>query len=108
MSATFELIVILCTVPDEATAERLARGLIDANLAACVNALPGVRSYYRWEGETRCDGEVQLLIKTRRARFDDVAGWITTHHPYEVPELVALSASRVGQSYLAWALEQTR
>ena len=108
MSATFELIVILCTAPDEATAERLAQGLVDARLAACVNVVPGVRSYYRWQDKMECEGEVQLLIKTRRSRFDDVAAWIATHHPYDVPELVALSASRVSQSYLAWALEQTR
>ncbi|MBW2379853.1 MAG: divalent-cation tolerance protein CutA, partial [Deltaproteobacteria bacterium] len=66
MSAEDQLIVVLCTVPDEAIAEKLAKGLVDDRLAACVNAIPGVRSFYRWQGRTESDTEVQLLIKTRR------------------------------------------
>jgi len=102
-----ELLVVLCTVPDEETADRLARGLVQARLAACVNAIPGVKSYYRWKGKIAVDPEIQLLIKTQRARFDELAAWIGTHHPYEVPEIVALPADQVSESYLRWALEET-
>ena len=107
MKAESELIVVLCTVPDEDTAQRLARGLVEARLAACVNAIPGVKSYYRWKGKTEVDSEIQLLIKTQRARFDELEAWIRANHPYEVPEIVALAADRVSESYLRWALEET-
>jgi periplasmic divalent cation tolerance protein len=108
VKAESELIVVLCTVPDEDTADRLARGLVEARLAACVNAIPGVKSYYRWNGKTEVDSEIQLLIKTQRTRFEELAAWIRTHHPYEVPETVALPADQVSESYLRWALEETR
>lgn len=107
MSAENELIIVLCTVPDEAAAQKLAQGLVEERLAACVNAIPGLKSFYRWQGKIEVDPEIQLLIKTRRARFDDLAAWIRANHPYEVPEIVAIPAERVSDNYLAWALEQT-
>ena len=101
-----ELIVILCTAPDEATAEKLGRGLVEARLAACVNAIPGVKSFYRWKGKIESDSEVQLLIKTRPTHFDEITKWLKTHHPYETPEIVALPAARVSNTYLQWAIAQ--
>ncbi len=107
MNADDELLVVLCTVPDAAAAEKLAKGLVDARLAACVNAVPGVTSVYRWQGKVEIDTETQLLIKTRRAQFDEVAAWIEANHPYDVPEIVAVAAEQVSDSYLAWVLKQT-
>ncbi len=99
---TANLIVILCTAPDDAAAQSLADGLVEAGLAACVNAIPGVTSTYRWQGKIERDTETQLLIKTRRERFDEVASWISSHHPYDVPEIVALDAENVSESYAKW------
>jgi periplasmic divalent cation tolerance protein len=107
VSAESQLVVILCTVPDEATAEKLATGLVEERLAACVNAIPGVKSFYRWQGKLAADTEIQLVIKTRSERFDELAAWISANHPYEVPEIVAIPADRVSDAYLAWAVEQT-
>lgn len=101
------LIVILCTVPDEAAAERLAKGLVEERLAACVNAIPGVKSFYRWQGNVETGTEIQLVIKTRAERFDELAAWISANHPYEVPEIVAIPADRVSEAYLAWAVSET-
>ena len=107
MSPEDKLVVVLCTVPDDATAERLAKGLVEERLAACVNAIPGVKSFYRWQGKFESDTEVQLVIKTRADRFDALAAWISENHPYEVPEIVAIPADRVSEGYFAWAVEQT-
>jgi periplasmic divalent cation tolerance protein len=107
VGAENELIVVLCTVPDEATAQRLANGLVEERLAACVNSVFGVKSFYRWEGKIAVDSELQLVIKTRRGRFDELTAWIKANHPYEVPEIVAIPVERVSDDYLAWAVEQT-
>ncbi len=107
MTVEDPLIVVLCTVPDEATAERLAKGLVEQRLAACVNAIPGVKSFYRWQGQIEADTEIQLVIKTRSERFDELAAWVSANHPYDVPELIAIPADRVSDAYLAWAVEQT-
>lgn len=108
MAASPELIIVLCTAPDAPTAERLARGLVEARLAACVNAIDGVKSFYRWEGKIEADDEIQLLIKTRSERFDEVVAWLAENHPYDVPEAIAVPAERVDEAYLHWAVDQTR
>lgn len=100
-----ELIVVLCTVPDEATGEKLAGALVEARLAACVNLIPGVRSFYRWKGAIESDAEAQLLIKTRQDLFGRVVSWMDEHHPYDVPEVIAISARLVSEPYRAWAVE---
>jgi periplasmic divalent cation tolerance protein len=97
-----EAMVILCTCPDEGTASRLARGLVEAQLAACVNILPGIRSIYRWQGAVSDDSEVLMVIKSLASRLDDLEAWLLEHHPYDVPEVVALPAEKVSADYLAW------
>jgi periplasmic divalent cation tolerance protein len=108
VSAEDQLLVILCTVPDGDTAERLATGLVEARLAACVNAIAGVRSFYRWHENLEVGTEIQLLIKTRPGRFAELVRWLKANHPYEVPEIVAISAEHVSDDYLAWVVDQTR
>lgn len=103
-----EALVVLCTAPaTDGIAERLARGLVEAKLAACVNIVSGVRSFYRWQGELQEDGEAQLVIKTRAARFAELERFVREHHPYEVPELIALPIVRGSQAYLEWLAGQT-
>jgi periplasmic divalent cation tolerance protein len=102
-----DLLVILCTAPDGQTAEKLADGLIKDRLAACVNVISGVKSFYRWQGKIETDSEIQLIIKTRRGRLDEVAAWLTENHPYDVPEIIALPTERVSNEYLRWVIEQT-
>ncbi|HEY8427476.1 MAG TPA: divalent-cation tolerance protein CutA [Sandaracinaceae bacterium] len=101
-------ILVLCTAPDAEVGAKLARGLVEARLAACVNVVPGLRSFYVWKGEVHDEPEVQLLVKTRRSRFDALSAWIAEHHPYEVPEIVALPIEAGAKSYLDWLEEQTR
>lgn len=97
-----ETIAILCTCPDAATAERLARGLVEQRHAACVNIVPAVRSIYAWKGEVQDEEEVLMIIKTMHSHFFVIEHWITEHHPYEVPELLALDAEHVSEPYLRW------
>ena len=99
--------MVLCTAPDEATAEKRARGLVEARLAACVNAVSGVKSFYRWQGKIEADPEIQLVIKTQRGRFDEVASWLQEHHPYDVPEIVAVPIIDGGRPYLDWVAAET-
>lgn len=95
-------LILLCTCPDDQTAERLAGGLVAERLAACVNVLPGVRSFYRWEGKVEQSTEAQLIIKTTTASYPAVEQFIQQQHPYEVPELIACSVTAGLPAYLKW------
>lgn len=100
-------LVVLCTAPDAEVGARLARGLVEARLAACVNVIPGLRSFYSWQGRVQDDTEVQLFIKTRRGRVEDVERWIGEHHPYDVPEVLVLSVAGGSKPYLDWLRAET-
>jgi len=100
-------LLVLCTCPDIALARDLARGLVEDALAACVNVLPEVFSVYRWQGEVMQDDEVLLLIKTSPERLDAVRDWLLQRHPYELPEVLAISVSGGGQAYLQWIAQAT-
>jgi periplasmic divalent cation tolerance protein len=97
----------MTTCPDRRSAARLAGSLVDARLAACVQLLP-IESHYAWKGKRTRSREVLLLAKTRAARFAAVRDHIEEHHPYEIPEIVAVPASAGSAAYIAWVLGQTR
>ncbi len=94
--------VVLCTAPNTEVGAQLARGLVEARLAACVNLIPGVRSFYHWEGAIHDDAEVQLVVKTRAALVGEVSAWLEEHHPYDTPEVLALPVSVGSAAYLRW------
>lgn len=98
--------LVLCNCSPEES-EELAGGLVEGDLAACVNVFEGVRSFYEWEGEIHDDREHTLLIKTTDERYDDVKSWIREHHSYDVPEIVAVDAADVFEGYFEWVKEQT-
>ena len=99
-------LLVLTTVPDAATAERIAQVLVEARLAACVNVLPGVQSIYRWQGSVTRSAELQLLIKTTSERYAAVEEAIRMHHPYDVPEVIAIAIDQASSPYLRWLFEQ--
>lgn len=101
-------IVIHCTCPDAAVADRIANALVQARLAACVQMLPGLRSTYRWQGRVEQAEEVLLLIKTAEERLDDVVASVRALHPYELPELLAVEARGGLPAYLDWVVAQSR
>jgi periplasmic divalent cation tolerance protein len=80
----------------------LARQVVDDQLAACVNILPGVQSVFRWQGSICIDEEVLLFIKTAEHLMSRVKGRILELHPYEVPEFVVLNPTEVSEKYAAW------
>ena len=93
-------ILVFCTCPDEAVAERIADALVEERLAACVNRLAGVAATYRWKGEVRHDRECLLLIKTTIERFTALRERIVALHPYELPEVIAVDVARGLPPYL--------
>ena len=102
-----DALIALCSCPDTATADRIARTLVDERLAACVNRLPGVESIYRWNGEVQVDEEVLLVIKTSRVRYAALEARVVALHPYEVPEIIALEPAKVASAYAAWVAAET-
>ena len=100
-------VVVFCACPDEASAARIATALVEEHLAACVNRMPGITSTYRWKGAIHNDGEVLLLIKSARDRFEALRDRIVALHPYELPEVIAVDIASGHAPYLDWIAAQT-
>ncbi len=100
--------VVLITAPRGKKADVLAEGLVKAKLAACVNIVPGVVSHYRWKGEMKRDAECLLVVKTTAAKLPALELWISTHHPYDVPEVLALEVAAGSIPYLNWLAGELR
>jgi periplasmic divalent cation tolerance protein len=98
----------LVTAPDQKTAEAIAYALVERKIAACVNILPGLRSIYRWEEEVHDEGEVLMIIKTRKDLFDpELITCVQELHPYQVSEIIALPVIAGEKTYLDWILAET-
>ena len=94
--------VVYVTVGKLDEAEQIARTLVDEQLVACVNLIPQVRSFYRWEGAVQDDAEILLIIKTIEAHLATLEARIRQLHSYDVPEFIALPISEGSQPYLSW------
>ncbi|MCM2335848.1 MAG: divalent-cation tolerance protein CutA [Pseudomonas sp.] len=102
------VLIVHSACPDAATADAIARVLVEERLAACVQVLPGMRSTYRWADAIEQADEVLLVAKTRDDRLDALIARVRGLHPHELPELVAVEAAGGLAPYLAWVTEQTR
>ncbi|HEY6862659.1 MAG TPA: divalent-cation tolerance protein CutA [Burkholderiales bacterium] len=102
-----EALLVISNLPDRASAEKLAHLLIDQRLAACVNVLSPCRSVYRWKGKVDDAEEFPLLIKTTRERYAALEAAVRKHHPYELPEIIALPLAAGLPAYLDWVAAET-
>jgi len=100
-------LVIFVTAADETEAEKIAMGLVEPRLAACVSIVPKIKSIYIWEDKLQKEDEILLIIKTTEKLFDKVKDTILELHSYTVPEIIALPITKGLGEYLDWIDEVT-
>lgn len=100
-------LLVYVTVPNAEEGARIARALVEERLAACVNVVPSIRSFYRWEGRIQEDPECLLLMKTRTQVFERLRARVAELHSYQVPCITALPVIAGHEPYLAWVREET-
>ena len=102
-----EEIVVFITAPGEDEAAKIARALVGAKLAACVNIINNVRSIYTWQGNVEDDSELLMIVKTCRGLFNELSVKVRELHSYDVPEIIALPIIDGSEEYLKWLNEST-
>ena len=103
-----EHLVVMNTCPDSETAGRIAADLVERRLAACVQVLPGLQSYFHWDGKVDCEKEHLLLIKTSSASYPALERRIRELHPYQLPEIIGVPVSKGLPGYLSWINDNTQ
>ena len=99
------LCILLTTCASQAQATEIASQLLLQKLAACINIIPNIHSYYCWDEKVCNDQELQLVIKTKRQNISPLKSWLETNHPYDVPEILVLSVTDSSQAYGKWVQE---
>ena len=100
-------ILILTQLPDLASAQSLARSLVESRLAACVSVGHPVESLYHWRGEIETAQEIPVTVKTGADRYAEVEAAIRQRHPYELPEILAVPVIHGLAPYLGWIAAET-
>ena len=108
MTTESDGLIILNTCPGSITAKNIATDLVANKLAACVQVIPAIQSYFRWVGKVDSKEEYLLVIKTTTACYREVEKSIQALHPYELPEIVAVPISTGLAGYLKWLNDSTQ
>lgn len=108
MAKDVEHLLVLTTCPGTITAKQIAQDLVANNVAACVNIIPGLTSYFKWSHKVESDAELLLLIKTTSENFPAIQKRIKSLHPYELPEIIAVSIKDGLKEYLRWIEDSTK
>ena len=98
-----KLLIGWTTCDNADVAERLSQGLIERDLAACVQIEDGVRAVFKWKGEIQSDLECRLCVKFSAEKLESVNNFIKVNHPYETPEWIVIRPEFVSEKYLSWA-----
>ena len=98
-----EMFIQVITATDKREdAERIARSLVEARLAGCVQIIGPVTSVYRWKGKIETAGEWLCLIKSREDLYGAIEQAIRSLHPYETPEIISVPITAGSRDYLGW------
>lgn len=100
-----DYIIVFCTCPNEEIGRKIAEKLVTDKIAACVNIVPGLESIYRWQGQICKDKEMMLIIKSSSDKYNQLENSIRAIHPYETPEIIAVTISNGYEKYLEWISE---
>ena len=98
------MLVAWTTTADRADADRLARGAVEARLAACTQIDGPITSHYRWEGRLEQSTEYRIWFKCLRSNAAALTAWVQHHHPYDTPQWIVVEAEHVAEKYLSWAI----
>lgn len=97
-----------CTTDSQSSANELAASIVEQQLAACVNIIPGITSVYHWDNEIQHDQEWLLLIKTTDEMSEPLKNAILKAHPYDSPELISVNVTDGLPDYLQWVQDTVK
>ncbi|MCC5842670.1 MAG: divalent-cation tolerance protein CutA [Verrucomicrobia bacterium] len=107
MPEATDLMLVYVPVPSEAAGRALAEGAVCRKLAACGNILPGITSIYEWNGKMETASEALLLLKTTRARAEELEAFVWEYHPYECPCVLCFGPDQANSDFAEWVRRQT-
>ncbi len=103
-----DMVFLYVTVPDMEVARLIGGGAVRERLAACANILPQMTAIYEWNGDVEEEDEFVVILKTAPTKAAELAGWVSDHHPYDVPCIPEVPLGRGNGPYVEWLQGQVR
>ena len=97
--------VVFISIPHD-EARKFARSIVEERLAACVNIVPRITSFFWWENEVQTDEEALLILKTTQPKIDALIDFVKHEHPYDIPEILFLPVAEGLPDYINWVIEE--
>lgn len=98
--------VVFVTLPRD-EADELAKSVVEERLAACVNIVPKIESFYWWDGKVNHDKETLLIFKTSQMKVEALISYVKENHPYDIPEIITFQLSEGLPDYINWVISET-
>ncbi|MFN3477596.1 MAG: divalent-cation tolerance protein CutA [Candidatus Methylomirabilales bacterium] len=105
--ANHEYIVVLITTSSQEEAGKIGKALVEERLAACINIVPEIQSFFSWQGKLEEEREALMIVKTKASLFPSLVERVKALHSYTVPEIIALPIQIGSEGYLRWIDEVT-
>lgn len=105
MNSARHIAIVLVTAPDLRVARKIAKALLKARMAACVNIVPRIESHYWWKDKLESGAEVLMIIKTTQTKLAALESAIIANHPYDTPEVISFALNRSNAKYLGWLVK---
>lgn len=105
MELTMKFSLLCTSLPSEEQANKLAREIINQQLAFCCWIRPAHTAMYRWNGEEQEDKEYELICKTLPTMIQSLTSFIQSQHPFEAPYIGVFSGDIMDLRYSAWVEE---
>jgi len=104
---TIKSCLIYATYPSFEDAQYAAQMLVEQRLAAGVNLIPGIHSFYWWENSPTTSQEVVLVAKTIVSYFEKITELLSKHHPYTCPCILQINIEKGYEPFLEWIRSET-
>lgn len=100
--------VVYITAKDKSEARKIARQLLEARLAGCINIIDNINSLYWWQGDIQDEQEAVLIVKTKESLVAELIEKVKSAHSYSCPCIIALPVLQGNKEYVEWLEKETK
>ena len=99
---------IYMTAGSKDEARKIGKELVISRLAACVNILDNMNSFYMWQGKVQDDTEIVMIAKTTEDRVPELVEKVKSLHSYDCPCIVSIPILDGNQAFLDWIAAEVK